>query len=150
MKTKRNCLILVSIVLAVLVLGIVHLFYPKSIETVFPNVLHDATGCGVSERGVEYGKSEELYEDELHLLTELLQETKIQYRGGYSSIDVSNGKNTFALVLFQISGNTMQELGSFILDQNGYIYTHNSKYKILDEQAAQTLVELVKALLAEG
>lgn len=85
MNTKRNNIILLGILLALILWG-VYVFFPKPIERNLAFFLEDTYRCTLFLNASDPFQAVDLYDEQLQRLLDELKDVVVQYRGPYNGI----------------------------------------------------------------
>ena len=140
-KTKLYSTIIgfISVLLIVVVLFAV--FGRKSLQSFLPYKLSKVTEYQIVE--MTEVKSSDIYlVDQSELLSALTHLT-VAYRGPYNTIPVDREtQHIYHLVLVRRYQNEFDQLGTITLDENGYIYIEGSKFKVINEDPYEKIIEV--------
>lgn len=116
-------------------------FGRKSLQSFLPYKLSKVTEYQIVE--MTEVKSSDIYlVDQSELLSALTHLT-VAYRGPYNTIPFDREtQHIYHLVLVRRYQNEFDQLGTITLDENGYIYIEGSKFKVINEDPYEKIIEV--------
>ena len=132
----------------VVCITIVAVFCPRKIDSLVSEPCSNSTECTMSYRDGA-ADSFVISEADFSQLVPLIESRWIQYSGPYRFIKLGTNETTYELQFVKRDDTGLVETGNLLMDEEGNIYTKNSKYRICFN-GGEELLNLLQSIVKQG